>query len=75
MILDVRSPDDAAKAPLKDETHQVIELPFYKVASEFGNLDKLKTYALFCDQGVMSTMQAHELKEKGHHNVKVYRPD
>lgn len=75
VILDVRSPDDAAKAPLKDETHQVIELPFYKVASEFGHLDKLKTYALFCDQGVMSTMQAHELKEKGHHNVKVYRPD
>ena len=74
VILDVRSPDDALKAPLKDDTHTVIELPFYKVASEFDKLDEIKTYALYCDQGVMSFMQARELKEKGHHNVKVYRP-
>ena len=75
VVLDVRAPDDAAKAPLKVEGHEVIELPFYKVASEFEKLDELKTYALFCDQGVMSTMQARELKERGHHNVKIYRPD
>lgn len=74
VILDVRSPDDALKAPLKDDNHSVIELPFYKVASEFEKLDEVKTYALYCDQGVMSLMQARELKEKGHHNVKVYRP-
>ena len=74
VILDVRSIDDALKAPLVDENHEVIQLPFYKVASEFGNLDDLKTYALYCDQGVMSLMQARELKERGHHNVKVYRP-
>lgn len=75
VILDVRSPDDAAKAPLNDEEHEVIELPFYKVAAEFKKLDDLKTYALYCDQGVMSLMQARELKEMGHHNVKVYRPE
>ena len=75
VVLDVRAPDDAAKAPLKVEGHEVIELPFYKVASEFEKLDELKTYALFCDQGVMSTMQACELKERGHHNVKIYRPE
>ena len=75
VVLDVRAPDDAAKAPLKVEGHEVIELPFYKVASEFEKLDELKTYALFCDQGVMSTMQARELKERGHHNVKIYRPE
>lgn len=74
VILDVRSIDDALKAPLVDDSHEVIALPFYKVASEFGSLDELKTYALYCDQGVMSLMQARELKERGHHNVKVYRP-
>ena len=75
VVLDVRAPDDAAKAPLQVEGHEVIELPFYKVASKFEKLDELKTYALFCDQGVMSTMQARELKERGHHNVKIYRPE
>lgn len=75
VVIDVRSPDDAQKAPLVVEGHEVIALPFYKVAAEFDKLDELKTYALFCDQGVMSTMQARELKERGHHNVKIYRPE
>lgn len=74
VVLDVRAPDDAEKSPLKVEGHEVITLPFYKVSSEFGKLDNLKTYALYCDQGVMSLMQARELKEKGYHNLKVYRP-
>lgn len=75
VVLDVRSPDDAEKAPLTVVGHEVIKMPFYKVVSEFEQLDKLKTYALYCDQGVMSMMQARELKEHGNHNVKVYRPD
>ena len=74
VVIDVRSPDDAAKAPLVVAGHEVIAVPFYKIASEFEQLDDLKTYALYCDQGVMSTMQARELKERGHHNVKIYRP-
>ena len=73
-VFTVRTPDDAEKSPLSVEGHEVIAMPFYKVASAFGNLDNLKTYALYCDQGVMSLMQARELKEKGYHNLKVYRP-
>ena len=74
VVIDVRAPDDVEKAPLKDLENEVIVLPFYKIASEFNKLDNMKTYALFCDQGVMSTMQAKQLKEKGYHNVKVWRP-
>lgn len=74
VVIDVRSPDDIAKAPLKVEDHEIIEIPFYSIAKQFESLDNLKTYALFCDQGVMSLNQALELKERGHHNVKVYRP-
>ncbi|HAR80334.1 MAG TPA: tRNA 4-thiouridine(8) synthase ThiI [Succinivibrionaceae bacterium] len=75
VVLDVRSPEDAEKNPLQIENHEVILMPFYKVAKNFAGLDMLKTYALFCDQGVMSLMQARQLKELGHHNVKVYRPE
>lgn len=74
VVLDVRSPDDAARTPLTVEGHEVICMPFYRTAKDFGSLDKLKTYALYCDQGVMSLMQARQLKELGHHNVKVWRP-
>lgn len=75
VVIDVRSPDDADRNPLKDLANPVITIPFYKVASEFEKLDDIKTYALYCDQGVMSLMQARELKEKGYHNVKVWRPE
>lgn len=74
VVLDVRAPDDVEKEPLTVEGHEVITMPFYKTASDFHTLDQIKTYALYCDQGVMSLMQAKQLKEKGYHNVKVYRP-
>ena len=74
VIIDVRSPDDEMKAPLNDDKHEIIKLPFYKVTSVFAELDNLKTYAFYCDQGIMSEMQARTLKGMGYHNVKVYRP-
>ena len=58
VVLDVRAPDDVEKAPLTVEGHEVITMPFYKTASDFHTLDQIKTYALYCDQGVMSLMIA-----------------
>lgn len=75
IVLDVRAPDDQEKAPLQLEGVEIMAMPFYKVVKEFPALDPLKTYALYCDQGVMSTMAARQLKEQGHHNVKVLRPE
>ena len=75
VVLDVRSPDDAEKSPVEAGDHAVILMPFYRTAKDFASLDQTKTYALFCDQGVMSTMQARQLKELGHHNVKIWRPE
>lgn len=74
VVVDVRSPDDVEKAPLTVAEHEVVVMPFYRTAKDFGALDMHKTYALYCDQGVMSLMQARQLKEMGYHNVRVYRP-
>lgn len=74
VILDVRAPDDVEKSPLEGFENEIITMPFYKTSSDFNTLDQIKTYALYCDQGVMSTMQGKQLKEKGYHNVKVFRP-
>lgn len=74
VVIDIRAPDEARLSPLDMEGVQCLKLPFYKVISSFGELDRLKTYVLYCDQGIMSQMQARQLKEMGHHNVKILRP-
>ncbi len=74
IVIDVRAPDDTVKAPLQLSGNEILTIPFYKIAGEFVSLDKTKTYVLYCDQGVMSTLAAKQLKETGHHNVRVWRP-
>ncbi|WP_333797263.1 tRNA uracil 4-sulfurtransferase ThiI [Rheinheimera sp.] len=75
VVIDVRAPDEAERNPLQLASHQVIELPFYKIASGFAELAKDKQYYLYCDRGVMSRLQALLLKEQGYQNVAVYKKD
>ncbi len=74
VVLDVRAPDEVEAQPLALENVEVKPLAFYKLATQFGDLDQNKTYLLYCDRGVMSRLQALYLKEQGFNNVKVYRP-
>ena len=74
VILDIRSSDERDEKPLVVEGREVLHLPFFKLATAFGDLPGEKTYLLYCDRGVMSKLQALYLKEKGFDNVKVYRP-
>ncbi|HCU65398.1 MAG TPA: tRNA 4-thiouridine(8) synthase ThiI [Rheinheimera sp.] len=75
VVIDVRAPDEAERNPLQLDSHQVLELPFYKIASDFAELAKDKQYYLYCDRGVMSRLQALLLKEQGYQNVAVYKKD
>ncbi|GAD78365.1 tRNA uracil 4-sulfurtransferase ThiI [Vibrio ezurae] len=74
VVLDIRSPDEEEDNPLEIENVEVKHIPFYKLATKFGDLDQAKTYLLYCDRGVMSRLQALYLQEQGFNNVKVYRP-
>lgn len=74
VVLDIRSIDEQDDKPLKIEGMEVKSLPFYKLSSQFGDLDQSKTWLLYCDRGVMSRLQALYLLEQGFSNVKVYRP-
>lgn len=74
MVLDIRSADEQDDRPLELEGVAVKGLPFYKLSTQFGNLDQSKTWLLYCDRGVMSRLQALYLHEQGFKNVKVYRP-
>ncbi|WON76206.1 tRNA uracil 4-sulfurtransferase ThiI [Serratia sp. UGAL515B_01] len=74
VILDIRSIDEQEEKPLQLTQVDVKHLPFYKLSSQFGDLDQSKIYLLYCDRGVMSRLQALYLHEQGYTNVKVYRP-
>ncbi|MFJ3459018.1 tRNA uracil 4-sulfurtransferase ThiI [Scandinavium goeteborgense] len=75
VVLDIRSIDEQDDKPLKLEGVEVGSLPFYKLSTQFGDLDQNRTYLLWCDRGVMSRLQALYLREQGFANVKVYRPE
>ncbi|QHA86370.1 tRNA uracil 4-sulfurtransferase ThiI [Serratia rhizosphaerae] len=74
VILDIRSVDEQDEKPLQLEQVEVKPLPFYKLGTQFGDLDQSKTYLLYCERGVMSRLQALYLLEQGYTNIKVYRP-
>ena len=74
VLLDIRSPAEQDAKPLSMNHCEMRSIPFYKLGTEFAELDQSKTYFLYCDRGVMSKMQALLLTENGYHNVKVYRP-
>ena len=74
VIVDIRSPEEEENNPLEIENVEVKHLPFYKLATQFGDLDQSKEYLLYCDHGVMSKLQALFLIDNGYKNVKVYRP-
>ena len=74
IVLDIRSPEEEDENPLEIDNVEVQHLPFYKLATQFGDLDQSKDYLLYCDQGIMSKLQALYLLGAGFKNVKVYRP-
>lgn len=73
VVIDVRSPEEEDENPLEIEGLEVIAIPFFKIATKFGDLDQSKDYYLYCDKGVMSRLQALLLHEHGYTSVKVYR--
>ncbi|OCH15821.1 tRNA uracil 4-sulfurtransferase ThiI [Aliivibrio sp. 1S128] len=74
VVLDIRSSEEEDANPLEIEGVEVKHLPFFKIATQFGDLDQSKEYLLYCERGVMSRLQALLLIDNGYKNVKVYRP-
>lgn len=73
VIIDIRSPEEIDENSLHIENQAMIQLPFYKLSSQFTELDQSKHYVLYCERGVMSKLQALYLKESGFNNVSVFK--
>lgn len=71
IIIDIRTPEEQEKNPLAITNATVIFIPFYKLSRDINKLDPKKNYLLYCDQGVMSKLQASYLLEHGFTNIGV----
>ncbi|MBE0376444.1 tRNA uracil 4-sulfurtransferase ThiI [Pseudoalteromonas prydzensis] len=74
VVVDIRSPEEEDTNPLEIDGIEVVHLPFFRLATKFGDLPQDKDYYLYCAKGVMSQLQALILHDSGFANVKVYRP-
>ncbi|MCO6536728.1 MAG: tRNA 4-thiouridine(8) synthase ThiI [Gilliamella sp.] len=72
VVIDIRSSENQEDNPLILSDIEVKHIPFYKLATQFGNLDQSKQYLLYCDRGVMSKLQALYLIDQGYNNVKIF---
>ncbi len=75
VVLDVRPPDEVADNPLSIDSIEVQAMPFYRLHSGFASLDQQREYWLYCDKGVMSQLQALNLRDAGFDNVRVCPAD
>lgn len=78
IVIDIRSPDEVEDLPLTIagvDSERILTIAFYKLNQAFAKLDATKTYLLYCQQGVMSGLQAAQLLASGYKNVKVFKQD
>lgn len=73
VIIDIRSPEETDEKPLELQNQTILQIPFYKLSSQFAELDQSRNYLLFCERGVMSRLQALYLKDQGFTNIRVFR--
>ncbi|MEE4246180.1 MAG: tRNA uracil 4-sulfurtransferase ThiI, partial [Kangiellaceae bacterium] len=73
VIVDIRSPEQRDSSEKSLKWANIIEVPFYCLHDQLWLNDKSKRYLLYCDNGIMSKVQAHYLQAQGHSNVHVYR--
>lgn len=74
VIVDIRAPHEQEKKPLNIPGSEILLVPFFSLSAEAEGFSEEKEYLLYCEKGVMSQMHAHQLRERGFSNVKVYRP-
>ena len=75
VVIDIRHPDEEEVNPLKLPNVTIEKIPFYSLNKQFPQLDTSKQYLLYCQKGVMSQLHAANLKDAGHTNIGVYRPE
>ncbi len=70
VVIDIRDEEACIET-----TCESIQIPFYKLKTEFKKLPQDKEYLLYCEKGIMSQLHAQYLRDaEDAKNVRVYRP-
>lgn len=73
-VIDIRHPDERDQAPLElPRKTELLTIPFYELQDEAEALPNDRYYLLYCQQGMMSKMQALHLADQGLTHFGVYR--
>jgi thiamine biosynthesis protein ThiI len=72
IIIDIRHPEASLNDPLIHLNNEILLIPFFKLKNT-SKLKKDVPYLLYCENGVMSHLQAESLHEKGY-QVKIFQP-
>lgn len=72
-VIDIRAPHEREHAPLALGEVPCLAIPFYELQGRAPALPDDRRYLLYCDQGVMSRMQALHLHDRGLTHFGVYR--
>lgn len=75
VVIDIRHPDEVSLKPLSLDEADFLQIPFFRLNTQFASLDSERRYLLYCDKGVMSQLHAAHLVDAGHRNIGVYRPE
>lgn len=77
LIVDIRHPDQTEAKPLLLTNNKVVELPFYQLNDDLAQLADVQAaqrVLLYCDQGMMSKIHAHQLGQTSQLNLGVFSP-
>lgn len=72
-VIDIRPPEEREAAPLELPQVEQLAIPFYELQAQAEALPRDREYLLYCDQGIMSRMQALHLADRGLTHFGVYR--
>lgn len=75
VIIDVRDRASVEEGRHLDWPVEAMNIPFYDLSENFGQLDQRKRYVLYCAKGLLSKIQAVNLMESGYSNVAVLSKD
>ena len=70
VVIDIRGEEETIET-----SYETLNIPFYKLKTDFKKLPQEKEYLLYCEKGVMSQLHAQYLRDsEKRENVRVYRP-
>lgn len=72
-VIDIRPDAERDSTPLTLPGVECLQIPFYELQAQAEALPADRRYLLYCDQGVMSRMQALHLLDRGLTHFGIYR--